>query len=106
MEEGMRPSIIESGQWDAVEPFIIYVHSNIDSYRMVELQDDGTERFSREVHQGLHYLGYEIGLLYMVDMVTGKSELVGAQEGEAWLTLNGEQPSEETVRRGMENGAT
>lgn len=106
MEEAMRPSIIESGQWDATEPFVVYAHSSNDEYRMVELQDDGTERFNHDVHKYLHYLGYEVELLYMVNMVNGKTELVGAKEGEAWLTVDGSQPDPETIRRGVENGAT
>jgi hypothetical protein len=102
----MRPSIIDSGQWDAIEPFITYVHSTRDEYLVTELQEDGTERFNHDVHETLHYLGYEIELLYMVNMVTGKAELVGAKEGERWLTVDGEQPNEEVVRRGEENGTT
>lgn len=101
----MRPSIISSGQWDAVEPFIVSVRSNRDEYLPVEFLDGSANRFNNAVHDTLNYLGYEIELLYMIDMGNGAAELVGAKEGEAWLTVDGVQPDKETTRRGEENGA-
>lgn len=101
----MRPGIIETNTWDEIEPFVIYVHANNDEFRDVEQTEDGEMRFPSAVHNALNYLGYEVELLYMVDMVTGDTTLTAAREGKHWLTLGPEQPSEETIRRGRENGA-
>jgi hypothetical protein len=49
-----------------------YIHHDPDSYSAWELDENGNEKYSQEVHEAEHYALMEIRIEYFIDKKTGK----------------------------------
>lgn len=59
----------------------IYLHRNNDEYFDWEIDDDGKQRFSNDVHGKIHYALYEVEFDVEFDLTTGEYVILEVRDG-------------------------
>lgn len=79
-----------------------YSHGDNDSYRMIELDGAGKEVFDRKDHMTLHYLSYEVEVVYRHDLRTHKAVPIAVNTDGVWF---GEELEDHQLRAARHNGS-